>query len=677
MILGSVFHDECHDYLSKLEPDIGDGIEVKLRIEKGKAKSVYLVEDGIEYLMEKRYEDESFDYYIYNKVLKQDVFKYSFRIECENEVVYYSKMGVSYRENPDYEFRVFPGFKTPDWAKGCIMYQIFIDRFNRSDDGVHVNNDEYIYIGRPVKYVEKWDEKVENFDVHRFYGGNLQGVWDKLEYLKSIGVEAIYFNPLFVSPSNHKYDAQDYNYIDPHLTVLKSSTEKSVLSDGNDKALSYIERTAKAENLEASNKFFADFVAYAHSLNIKIILDGVFNHCGSFHRWLDREKIYSNANALYGEQYPTGAFLSKESPYREYFGFEKDSMSYEGWWGHDTLPKLNYENSEKLLEEVVSVAKKWLQEPYCVDGWRLDVAADLAHSEEFNHYFWKRFREEVKSVNKDALILAEHYGDPSAWLDGKQWDTVMNYDGFMEPVTWFLTGLEKHSDREEKNLCGDGEAFLAMIRHSSSKMPMPALLVAMNELSNHDHSRFLTRTNKKVGRLSTLGHEAASEGVNHAILRQAIMMQMSLQGAPTIYYGDEAGVCGFTDPDSRRTYPWGKEDNGILMFYRYLALIHKQNICLKLGSFIPIIMEKNLVVYSRTYKDNKALVLVYTGKEQKKVNIPIYIGGIQKGDTMSRLMYSDENGHNAGKIDIVLDKNFLEIELKADTSILYIVEGEA
>ena len=147
-------------------------------------------------------------------------------------------------------------------------------------------------------------------------------------------------------------------------------------------------------------------------------------------------------------------------------------------------------------------------------------------------------------------MLAEHYGDPTEWLKGDQWDTVMNYDAFMEPLTWFLTGVEKHSDEYRGDLIGNADAFFGSMRHYMTRFNTQSLQVAMNELSNHDHSRFLTRTNHQVGRISSRGADAANEGVNKNLFRMAVLMQMTWPGAPTIYYGDEAGLCGWTDPDS-------------------------------------------------------------------------------------------------------------------------------
>ncbi len=239
------------------------------------------------------------------------------------------------------------------------------------------------------------------------------------------------------------------------------------------------------------------------------------------------------------------------------------------------MPKLDYEDSPQLGQIIMDIGRKWVSPPYNVNGWRLDVAADLGFSNEYNH-IWKRFRKEVKDANPDSIILAEHYGDPQDWLQGDEWDSVMNYDAFMEPLTWFLTGMEKHSDEYRPDLCGNADNFVGAMRHFMASMLTPSLQVAMNELSNHDHSRFLTRTNHKAGRVAQLGTEAAEKDVNKAILREAVIMQMTWIGAPTIYYGDEAGLCGFTDPDNRRTFPWGNEDKELQAFHKEVIRIHKE-----------------------------------------------------------------------------------------------------
>lgn len=381
-------------------------------------------------------------------------FRYYFEVVTGRATVYFNQLGAMTELNQDYDFAINPGFKTPGWVKGAVIYQIYVDRFYNGDKSNDVVDHEYNYIGEHVNRVENWDKYPATMGVREFYGGDLEGVIQKFDYLQDLGIQCIYFNPLFVSPSNHKYDIQDYDYIDPHFGKIVEDGG-DVLPEGvwdNSKATKYIKRVTSLANLEASNELFAHLVDEAHKRGIKVIIDGVFNHCGSFNKWLDRERIYENSN-----DFEKGAYVSADSPYKDFFQFNDMGAwpyngTYNGWWGHDTLPKLNYEGSKKLEEYILNIGRKWVSPPYNVDGWRLDVAADLGFSAEYNHEFWRKFRNAVKEANPDAVILAEHYGDPYSWLQGDQWDTIMNYDAFMEPLTWFLTGMEKHSDsfKQEK-----------------------------------------------------------------------------------------------------------------------------------------------------------------------------------------------------------------------------------
>ncbi len=671
----AIFSDETNGYVNPSEPGAYDNISICIRVAKDDVDRVEILH-GKNYsettLLRKYHSDYYFDYYKIFTDISNVVFRYVFRISKGKETVYYDRVGVSDGIRVFQGFEIIPDFKTPDWAKGAIMYQIFVDRFCRGDGSNDVLDDEYIYLGVPCIRTTNWSQYPSNFDVGYFYGGDLQGVMDKLDYLKSLGVEAIYFNPIFVSPSNHKYDAQDYEHIDPHYAKIVNDGGELVDPEAEDnlKATKYIIRTTDKENLEASDRFFANFVDIAHQKGIRIILDGVFNHCGSFHKWLDKEFIYKNAKG-----YPKGAFHGVDSPYRSYFRFYEDTNSYDGWWGHSTLPKLFYENSDKLVNEILAIARKWISPPYNVDGWRLDVAADLGHSEEFNHRFWTKFRKEVKKINPDVIILAEHYGDPYMWLNGKQWDTVMNYDAFMEPVSFFLTGMEKHSEAFYAEKRGDGKLFWHTLLYAKARMPMPSYMCSMNELSNHDHSRFLTRTNMKVGRLHTVGSKAANEGVDVSIFRQAVIMQMTLQGAPTIYYGDEVGVCGWTDPDNRRSFPWGKEDWNILEFHKYAIGLHKRHKSLRYGSLIPILGEKDLIAYIRAVKDEQMLVVIYTGNEEIEVDIPVWLMGLKNKDSLVRVMLTEETSYNVGEYAIEVKGISAKLKLKKNTAAMYLAKS--
>lgn len=643
----ALFSDESEYYRTPFEAEVGDRVTIKFRTEKDNVDYVFFICGTQKTAMTKAYTKGAFDYYTYTtEPLTEETLHYFFEVQTGKQRCFYNELGVSNDLQEDYSFGIVPGFRTPKWAKGAIMYQIFTDRFCNGDPSNDVEDREYIYINEGVHRVKDWEKNPDCMDVRAFYGGDIQGIWDKLDYLQDLGVDVLYLNPIFVSPSNHKYDSQDYDYIDPHLGVIVEDGGEC-LPDWdfeNAHASKYIQRVVNKKNLEASNEFFAKFVEEVHRRGMKIILDGVFNHCGSFNKWLDRERLYEQS-----EDYEKGAYISADSPYRKFFKFNNEhdwpyNQFYDGWWGHDTLPKLNYEQSEELVNYILHIGKKWLEPPYNVDGWRLDVAADLGFSEEYNHEFWKKFRKAVKESNPDALILAEHYGNAKLWLQGDQWDTLMNYDAFMEPVTWFLTGMEKHSDQYREDMYGNAESFKNAMLYHMANFYAPSLQSAMNELSNHDHSRFLTRTNRKVGRIQTLGSDAASENVNKGVFREAVVLQMTWVGAPTLYYGDEAGVCGFTDPDNRRTYPWGKEDQELLSFHKEVIHIRKQNPVLTHGSTKFLALDYQFLSYGRFSEDEQIIVVVNNGKEEKEINIPVWEVGVPKEAVLERLMMTLENG---------------------------------
>ena len=653
----ALFCDGTSDYVIPAEPGIHEKVRLRFRTARDDAQEVCLISGGEALQMQKISSGEVFEYYETEVQLTDTMFVYYFRIKSESEELCYHRCGVSEHPVEYYNFRIMPGFSTPAWAKGAVMYQIFVDRFCNGDPSNDVEDGEYVYIGEPVCKVKDWNEFPAAMDIRRFHGGDLQGVLDKLDYLEELGVEVIYFNPLFVSPSNHKYDIQDYDYIDPHYGVIIEDGGE-VLPEGekdNTRATKYQKRTGDIRNLEASNRLFAKLVEEMHTRGMRVILDGVFNHCGSFNKWMDRERIYEPQ-----PEYEKGAYVSAQSPYRDFFHFfdEREeawpyNKNYDGWWGHDTLPKLNYEDSPTLEEYILNIGKKWVSPPYNADGWRLDVAADLGYSNEYNHIFWENFRKAVKSANPQALILAEHYGDPGEWLQGDEWDSVMNYDAFMEPLTWFLTGMEKHSDERRTDLWGNADNFVNTMNHFMASMLTPSLQVAMNELSNHDHSRFLTRTNHIVGRVAQLGSKAAEEGINLAVMREAVAVQMTWVGAPTVYYGDEAGVCGFTDPDSRRTYPWGQENRELVEFHKEMIRIHKREKPLRTGSLKMLSWSSNVLAYARFQEGEQIIVVLNNSKELKEVTIPVWQAEVPMKGKMERLMYSWEKSYTTER-DIYL-----------------------
>ena len=689
----AVHSDGTEMFRSPCEPEAYDTVTLTLRVGRDQAERAVVVisERARSIEMVCSHSDERFDWFTAPVELIDRPMHYYFEVVTPECTYRYDRLGLMQSQRDTTPFVITPGFHTPDWAKGAVMYQIFVDRFCNGDPTNDVQTGEYYYIDRPTKEVTDWGRAPEACDVQEFYGGDLAGVIKKLDYLRRLGIEVIYLNPIFVSPSSHKYDIQDYDHVDPHFGVIIKDAPVG-LAEGdtaNAHSAQYVARVTSRENLEASNELFAQLVSEAHKRGMRVIIDGVFNHCGSFNKWMDREGIYRNA-----EGFEDCAYGSKQSPYRSFFAFANDAEAdagktlsrgadthhnasgkpdavgvlgagadrgvgadrgagadntpgddpYEGWWGHDTLPKLNYEKSPKLKNYIMRIARKWVSAPYGADGWRLDVAADLGRSEAYNHEFWKEFRRSVKSANPDALILAEHYGDASAWLQGDEWDSVMNYDAFMEPVGWFLTGMEKHSDAAREDLYDNEKAFDFAMRCNMARFQTSSLLTAMNELSNHDHSRFLTRTNRRVGRTETAGAAAVDEGVNKAIMREAVMMQMTWPGAPCVYYGDEAGVCGWTDPDNRRTYPWGHEDAEMVRFHREMIRIHRAYRSLRVGSLVWLAEDYGLLAYARMLPNEAVITVINNTDCRRDVHLPVWLAGVPDDARMVRLLRTGEDG---------------------------------
>ncbi len=674
--IDAVFSDESENYRRPVSPAAGEKFSVRIRTARDNIDTVKLCYGGEKHTMRVAESDERFDYYSYTLTCGSERAEYYFELKNKERVYYYNKQGFVKNLNPDFNFIVIPDFKTPDWAKGAVMYQIYVDRFYNGDKTNDVVDNEYAYLGVTAKAVKDWDAPVENLDVCNFYGGDLKGVMDKMEYLRDLGVEVIYFNPIFVSPSNHKYDTQDYDSVDPHYGVIINDGGKP-LEDGkkdNAEASMYMIRTTDKENLEASNALMAELIALAHKNGIRVILDGVFNHCGAFNKWLDREGFYKRNG------YPDGAFMSESSPYHNFFswhgGHWPGNENYDGWWGHANHPKLNFEGSKELYDYIIGIGKKWVSPPYNADGWRLDVAADLCTSKEYNMQFWRDFRKAVKEANPDAIILAEHYGDPKDWLGGDQWDTVMNYDAFMEPITWFLTGMEKHSEQCAWDKFNNSADFESSMRYFMSRFSYESLSVAMNELSNHDHSRFLTRTNKKMGRLHTMGSEEANTGINKDIMREAITFQMTWIGAPTIYYGDEAGLTGWTDPDCRRPYPWGREDKDLIRYYKKLIAIHKKYRALSFGSLDYLYMGYGIMCYGRWTDKEKIIVIINNNDTSQEITVPAWRTEVKNGTVFTRILQSGEGDWDTQKQHYSVKDGCLKVKCRAQGSCILAYTAE-
>ena len=447
-------------------------------------------------------------------------------------------------------------FKTPDWFKNSVMYQIFPDRFYKKG---HISE----IPGRNSEYIihKDWYEPVfsnrhpfeDGPACNDFFGGNIQGIVEKLPYLNELGISVIYLNPVFEAFSNHRYDTGNYSKIDPLL-----GTEDD----------------------------FKELCQKAEDMGIRIILDGVFSHTGS-------DSIYFNKYGTYGEN--CGAYRDTNSPYRNWFQW--CDGGYQSWWGCSNLPnvcEMEPTYIDYILRRDDAIIKKWIR---CgAHGWRLDVADELPDE------FIKTLRKEVKSENPDAVVIGEVWEDASnkesygvrrEYLLGDELDSVMNYP-FKDNLIAFLTegiSAEEFSDR-----------LMTIAEH----YPAESLYSAMNLLGTHDTVRIknvlsgqYVDPNMSWDEKSSFRLEANCETLAIKRLKLAAFMQMTFVGVPCIYYGDEIGMQGLSDPFNRMPYTWRCVDNELLDYYKKLTAMRNFFDCLRTGSFDVVYARGGVFAYTR------------------------------------------------------------------------------
>lgn len=470
------------------------------------------------------------------------------------------------------------GFSTPEWFHGRVMYQVFVDRFYKgigevgTRDDVIVNED---WENGIPQYVEHQGEPIKN---NMFFGGNLWGVAEKLEYLKSLGVGVIYLNPIFKAYSNHKYDTGDYFEID---------------------------------SMFGGKAAFDNLIKKASELDIKIILDGVFNHTGDNSLYFDR----------YGEYGNVGAYSSENSKYRNWFCFKGNRDNYDSWWGIKILPRLNHSNEDcrRYFTGENGVGAEYIKQG--VAGWRLDVADEL--SDDFLDEFCQAVKQES---NGEAIIIGEvwenatekvAYGKRRKYLRGAQLDSVMNYP-LRKGIMRFV-------------LDGDAEFLSDILQSIYSTYPKTVCDSLMNILGTHDTERALTvfgkgddETCDEAG--SILAYKRlSSENKKNAIkkMKLATAIQYTVYGVPSVYYGDEAGLEGYRDPFCRMPYPWGKEESELVEFYRTLGKIREENRNIFAeGEFKVDYIDDALIVYTRSYLKDKICVIANASNMNARYTLP-------------------------------------------------------
>ena len=447
-------------------------------------------------------------------------------------------------------------FETPDWIKGGVIYQIFVDRFAKEGKTQPkpdvIMRDDW---GGVPYYRQNAQGKVENRD---FFGGNLEGIIGKLPYLAAFSVTAIYLSPIFDAHSNHKYDTGDYMNID---------------------------------SMFGTEEQFVRLIAKAAEYGIKIICDGVFSHTGD-------DSIYFNK---YGHYDSVGAYQSKESPCFRWYSFENWNEDYDCWWGIKILPQVN-ETEPDYLEFITGeggVLDKWTRMGV---SWRLDVADELPD------LFLDSLRMRVKKVNPDALIIGEVWEDASTksaygrrrrYLQGAQLDSVMNYP-FKEGIIGYLKS-------------GDATRLSRIVEDIIGNYPACVLHSLMNIIGTHDTERILTvlGSEKLPGDKIEMEHFKLSQEqyeTGKKLLKIAALLQFTLPGVPSIYYGDEAGMQGCCDPFNRICYPWGEQDRELMEWYAYLGKLRKDNRVFVQGNYQTLYARGTVLVYQRTQENSVVLV---------------------------------------------------------------------
>ena len=508
--------------------------------------------------------------------LGQDLFSVELDTSGYVGLVWYSfrldKLNGAKQELGPYQLTVYDGEETvPDWFGQGVTYQVFPDRFRRS----RVPSPEGLVGSRTVH--ENWEDfpeyrpddrgEIRNRD---FFGGDFQGIIDKLDYLKSLGVETLYFNPIFEAAENHRYGTADYNRVDPML---------------------------------GTNEDFSRLCREAHNLGMRVMLDGVFNHTGFVSR-------YFNGDGFYPE---TGAYQSPDSPYRSWFNFAQWPQKYDSWWGIYSLPAVN-ENDPGYRDFIFggedSVVRRWLRAG--ADGWRLDVADELP--DDFVAGIHRAAREE----KPNAVVIGEVWEDGSTKVAygvrrkhilGGHCDGLMNYPLRSAILSFFLGG--------------GSESFIKGMEDIRENYPPFAFYSAMNSLDTHDTPRLLTllgaggeyRDQSKEWRAQyRLSPKQRARGKE--LLKAAALLMFCFPGSPTVYYGDEAGMEGFEDPFNRQTYPWGREDQDLLNWYRALGRLRNRHPALRRGSIRYVHGKGPLMAFLRETGDERLLCVFNAGDEE-------------------------------------------------------------
>ncbi len=562
--ISSVHHDGSGRYVIPAkggEIRIGDEVTIRLRTELDAPIQHILFRtcpDGEQLLVEMRRETilslAACQWWTIKFQVSMPVTNYRFLLFADDGIWWFNGSGAHRHVPTDTEdFRILADYSAPEWVNESVFYQIFPDRFADGDPTSNVRDGEYKYQDLQSAS-RKWGEPQSVWPeaMVEFYGGDLQGVEQNLDYLIDLGVNAIYFNPIFSAFSNHRYDVSDYYNVDPHL-------------GGNAALISLRQATAER--------------------GMRMIVDIVPNHCGWEHDWFKDAKKDPNA------------------PTAEYFTFYQHPDKYECWLGVESLPKLNY-RSQRLRDVIYAgpdaVFRHWLRAPYLLDGWRVDVANMLARhgKDQLEIEVWEGIRHAVKEENSTAYLLGENFFDGSQQLQGDKLDATMNYSGFTKPVGYWLNRfmLSPHGEPHpiESLVPWPTQALVDSWQASRAAIPWIIARQQFNLLGSHDTARI-----------------ANILAENPASIRLAVALLLTYVGVPCIYYGDEIGMRGADGIEARDCMIWDPAlwDASLRAFYQDLIRLRRTSPALIDGGFQVLLVEDNVLAYLRDTEDDQIIVV--------------------------------------------------------------------
>jgi alpha-glucosidase len=579
--LDTIYHSGAFPYVSDLFPKLGDTVTIQVRVgQNAPIKRLFLrtFPDGEQHFAPMQRAESG--YYAAALKIAEPVVHYRIVLESADGLFWLTAKGAQLHEPLDtFDFRIIADYHAPNWLHATVFYQIFPDRFANGDPANDIQPEDFEYRGqRPRTF--GWEEPPDSDTIFPlvFYGGDLIGVRQRLDHIENLGINAIYFNPLFTSKSNHKYDGSDYDHVDPTL--------------GGDGALESLREELTRRNM-------------------RYMLDIVPNHCGFSHPWF--QKAQADRTALEAE----------------FFTFSKHPNQYATWLGVWSLPKLNYNSVElrrRMYGNADGILRKWLVGGFSADGWRVDVANMLGRQGEtqIGDEVSQEIRAAVKGTRPNAYLLGENFFDATSQLQGDQYDGAMNYAGFTHPLLYWLIGFHLRAWGLGEEIWSDvpfsTEALIDTWRERMAVIPWQIQLQQFNLLGSHDTPRIRSLVN--------------GDDARH---RLAVAVLLTFPGVPSIYYGDEIGMVDDPHLRQRGCMIWDEDrwNVDLLAFYRELITLRRASSALQVGSFQIVGAANDWFAYLRQSETDTILLIANRGDALANFALPLQTTNLEDGTQLT------------------------------------------